>query len=393
MNKSAQAPKNIILMSALLLLLCFPERIAAADSFAEAARALASKILANVGLLENAGFTFQSLASLEAQEIAAARQAIENELRTQGMRFSADSQAAVGIHVTLSENLQQLLWIAEIRRDQNSDIVMTAQTRPPEIFAKNNAQRVAIQVKSIFEQNDPILDLKLMDEELLVLDPRRLALYHRRNDRWELERSASLKSPQPLPRDARGRLSDSGDAVQVHLSGMVCTGTIKPALNLECSHDDAPWPLPPGDINLATGRNFFVPNELPAFFSASTVKDEGTDLWIIAGVDGRTRLFDKALNQVGALEGWGSDIAGVDSGCGTGRQILAALPTDPLERGAIQAFEILHRKAVAASSSVEFPGPITALWPVSNQNAAIAVSRDIKTGRYAAFYLSISCSR
>jgi len=41
--------------------------------------------------------------------------------------------------------------------------------------------------KAIYKQNEPILDLKLLDEGLLVLDSLSLALYRRRNDDWELE--------------------------------------------------------------------------------------------------------------------------------------------------------------------------------------------------------------
>ncbi len=379
-------------MSVVFLLFAFPERASAADSFAEAARELAGGILAKLGSPDNVGFTFHSITSLGAQEVEAARRALENELLSRGVRFTTDLQTAAKIRVTLSENLQQYVWVAEIQRDQNHDLVMATQARA-DAPLKDAALRMAIQAKLIYEQNDPILDLQLLNEELVVLDPGRLALYRRNNNQWELVHSATIKGSRPLPRDPRGRFSISGDTIQVYLSGMSCSGTMKPAFGLECSQEETPWPLAFGSVNLASGRNYFVKEDMPAFYSASRVSDDGTELWIVAGTDGRTLLLDRALSQVGTLDGWGSDMATVNSGCGTGRQILAALPTDPTEIGAVQAFEILHRKAVAASSAAEFPGPITALWAVSNQDAAVAVSRDINTGRYAAFYLSISCSR
>jgi len=101
-------------MSALLLL-CFPERLCAADSFAEAARGLAGKILASVGSLENAASLLSVPSFPGSRRLPRRRQAIEKELRTQGIRFASDAQATVRIRVTLSENLQQLIWIAEIR--------------------------------------------------------------------------------------------------------------------------------------------------------------------------------------------------------------------------------------------------------------------------------------
>jgi hypothetical protein len=392
-NSLVRVPQNAILICAALLLLVFHQRMFAADPYTEAARELAAKIMTSIGPLEDIGFTLKSIASLGEREVAAARQAIESALRAQGMRLAGNGQSAVKIQVTLSENFQEYIWIAEIRRDQTCNIAMTTQPRLPETQSKEAAIRMTLQAKPIFEQSDPILDVELLGDELLVLDPRRLSLYRRQNDRWELERSAPLKYSIPLPRDIRGRLFESGGTIQVHIPGLSCIGTIKPSFDLNCSQDDAPWPIGLGGMNPAFVKNYFVLENLPPFFSAASVEDDGTDLLAISGIDGRTYLYDKAAGQVGTMDGLGSDITAIDAGCETPRQIFASLLTDPLEHGIIQAFEVRHRKAVSTSSTIEFPGPITALWPVSIQNAAIAVSHDIKAGRYAAFYLSISCSR
>jgi hypothetical protein len=386
----AKIYQNIVLIC-LTLFAFLPGRLFAADPYADAARELAGKIMANIGPITEVGFTFQSLASLGTKEAAGARQAIENELRGRGLKPVKDSQSANRIKVTLAENYQQYIWIAEIRRDASRQVVMTAQARISETPA--HALRMTIQSRLLYEQNDPILDVKLLDDDMLLLDPTRIALFRRQNDVWKNANSTPLKSPNSLPRDVRGRLGDAGNALQAHIPGLSCSGTIKPAFEWSCSQDETPWPLNFGGGTPAFTKNFFVQENMPAFFSAARVEDDGTELLILAGTDGRTYLFDKAAGQAGKIEGWGSEIAAVDSECGARRQVFASLPTDPLERGVIQAFEITHRKAVAASSTVEFPGPITALWPVTNQNAAIAVSRNIKTGRYAAFSLSIACSR
>jgi hypothetical protein len=389
----ARTFQSIILIGAALQLSVFPEPIFAADPYAEAARELAGKIMNSIGPLEEIGFTFQSRASLATKEAATARQAIENELRTRGVKFARDLQSMPKISITLSETIQQYVWIAEIRRDPGYQVVMTIQARTQDATSKDSVLRMVIQSRLLYEQNDPILDVKLLGDGMLVLDPKRLGLFRRQNDQWLLVNSAPLKSAHPFPRDIRGRLSEPVEAIQAHLPGLSCNGTIKPALDLNCSQDETRWPLDLGGITPAFSKNYFTPENMPAFFSAASIEDDGAELLVLAGIDGRTYLFDKTAGQAGLLDGWGSDIAAVDSGCGARRQIFATLVTDPLERGAIQAFEIVHRKTVATSSTVEFPGPITALWPVSSQNAAIAVSRNIKTGRYAAFHLSIACSR
>jgi hypothetical protein len=392
-NNYSRAFQNIVLIGAALLLSCLPERICAADPYAEAARELAGKIMNSLVPSEEIGFTFQSLASLATKEVATARQAIENELHTRGVKFAKDSPSRTKINITLSESIQQYLWIAEIRRDPGYQVVMTAQARVPESPSKDVALRMAIQSRLLYEQNDPILDVKLLGDEMLVLDQKRLALFRRQNDQWALESSATVKCPHSFPRDVRGRLSELGDAIQVHLPGLSCSATIKPALDLNCSQDETPWPLGLGSVTPAFSKNYFTQENLPAFFSAASVEDDGAELLVLAAIDGRTYLFDRTADQAGVIDGWGSDMAAVEAGCGARRQIFATLLTDPLERGAIQAFEIAHRKAVATSSTVEFPGPITALWPVSNRSATIAVSRNIKTGLYAAFHLSIACNR
>jgi hypothetical protein len=392
-NKIARAFQNIVLIYLALLAFILPERTFAADPYADAARELAGKIMMNIGPLTEIGFTFQSLASLETEEVTIARQAIENELRARGLKLVKDSQSVVKISITWAETFQQYIWIAEIRGNLSFQVVMTTQARAQ---SKDDAVRMTIQSRLVYEQNDPILDVKLFGDEMLVLDPKRIALFRRQNDVWTVVNSAPLKPPRSFPRDVRGRLGDAGDAIQAHLPGLSCNGTVKPAFELNCSQDETPWPLIPGSATPAFSKNFFVQENMPAFFTAASVEDDGSDLLVLAGTDGRTYLFDKVAGQAGTLDGWSSEIAAVDSGCGGRRQIFAALSTDPQEhqeRGVIQAFEIAHRKAVATSSTVPFPGPITALWPVTNQNAAIAVSRNIKTGRYAAFYLSIACSR
>jgi hypothetical protein len=385
--------QNIVLIC-LSLAAFLPGRVFAADPYAEAARELAGKIVSNISPPAEVGFTFQSLVPWDPKEIAAARQAMENELRARGLKLVKNSPSEKKIKITLAENFQHYIWIAEIPSDPGYRVVMTTQAKILEAPA-GAVLRMTIQSRLIYEQNDPILDVKQFGSgnEMLVLDSKRLALFKLQNDRWKIESSAPLNPPHPFPRDIRGRLEDTGDTIRVHLPGLSCNGTMKPAVVLNCSQDETPWPLGLGSMTPTFSKNFFAQENLPPFFSAARVEDDGTELFVLAGTDGRTHLFDKAANSDEKFDGWGSEIAAIDSECGAHRQIFAALSTDPLEHSVIQAFEITQRKAVAASSTVTFPGPITALWTVTNQNAAIAVSHNIKTGQYAAFYLSIACSR
>lgn len=365
----------------------------AETNFADAARKLADKAVAVLGPLEHIEFAFRNLASLDMEQAAEAGKTVENELRSRGFQLAGESEATAKVRVTLSENLQNYIWVAEMSRGQVHEQAMVVQIRPQKAGAAAEPLRLAIQAKLIFEQEDPMLDLAFLDEDLIVLDTRHLSLYRKRNDRWELERAAAIAHTYPWPRDARGRLSVADASVSARLPGLSCNGTVKPKLVLKCAGDESPWPLESGPARFESTKNFFIRDGLPPFFSAAATGEGNGASWIFSGSDGRTRLYDKALQPVGTIAGWGSDIAAVNGRCGVGNQILVSLPVDPSGRGMVQAFEISRRQPIAVATPAEFPGPIAALWPVSRGDAAFAVVRDIMTGRYAAYYLSINCSQ
>jgi len=137
---------------------------------------------------------------------------------------------------------------------------------------------------------------------------------------------------------------------------------------------------------MAAGRNYFTEAALPPFFSSATLP--GT-VRILAGVDGRARIYDRSLKEIDAIAGWGSDIAPVESSCRSGRQVLASKPGDAGEADAVQAYEVIENRAARVGDPVTFSGPVTALWASGQQAMAVARS---SAGRYAAYSLSITCS-
>ncbi len=370
--------------------LCSPT-VVSQDASAPAARQLAEKVLAATGQLENVQLAFRNRSSLTALEAEDAFQAVEKALRGRGMRFATEPDATARISVTLSENPQSYLWIAEIQRGSASDLVIVTQAKSAYARAARPATQMTLRMKLLVEQGEPVLDAAYVHGDLLVLDTGQLSLFRRENDRWALQNAAALPPIMNLPRDPRGRLKLSGDSVQAYLPGMSCSASVNPALAVECARAETPWPLEQSPARLEPGKNSFVAGNLPAFYTEAAAKDDGGTLWIFAGADSRAVLYDDALKPAGTISGWGTDIAGLDSACGTGRQILVSLPGDSREPGSVQAFEVIRRQAIPVTSPVELPGPVTALWPLGSGSGVVAVSRDIKTGRYAAYELSIVC--
>jgi hypothetical protein len=358
-----------------LILVLFSLAAPPEDSVVELAR----KIAATLGPREAVALTVRNASSLAAAEVAGVRHEIESQLRARG--FTLASEAPATVAVTLAENWQGGVWIAEIRHGDKREVVMVAPTLPRE---RTVASPMGIDKQLILEQPDPILDAVALENLLIALEPTEVVFYGRKDARWERRHAIAL--PQRVwPRDLRGRLAIEGDSFQAFLPGLACKGTVQPEPALQCDESDAPWPV---GAPLAKGRNYFEAEKLPPFYSAARVGEYS----LAVGVDGRTQLFDNATVAAGSFAGWGSDIAAVETGCGGGRQVLATRPGDANETDAVQAFELAGRQPVAVSPALEFSGPVTALWP-AGPASAVAITRDLKTGQYAAFRISLTCSR
>jgi hypothetical protein len=360
----------------LLAVLFFLPAVANAQDLDSAARELARKIAAGTGR-QDVGLTVRNSSSLSEVEAARVSGLIETEL---GIRAPRPGIERVTVSVTLSENVQSYLWVALVQQD----VIMLSVPRPSQPAAVS--ARVTIQKRLLWEQEKPILDAAMSESLLIVLDPTSVSFYRER----QLTQSLPVQSARPMPRDPRGRLIVDGDSFRAFLPGVICSGSIRPAPAMTCVESTGPWPLDGGSgAELAAGRNYFTEPRLPAFLSTATV----TGKRLVAGVDGRTRVYDGTLREVGQVSGWGSDIAAVEGGCGNDRQVLASRPGETSEPDAIQIYDVAGRGGVAVSEPATFPGPVVALWPSGRTGEAVAIARNVETGRYAAYGLAITCDR
>ena len=128
---------------------------------------------------------------------------------------------------------------------------------------------------------------------------------------------------------------------------------------------------------------------------------EGKTRIIVTSEDGLARLYEEAAEPVAVFPNWGSEIASVYSGCGSGWQLLVTGKGDWTKPDEIQAIDIQERRAQSVSDPMEFPGPIVALQTPRDERCserhgtgqAVAVDRNLQTGRYEAYLLSIACTR
>jgi len=365
------------------------------QSFDEPAHGLAQKIAAVLRAREPVMLSFTSVATVSASDATAARDAIERQLP--GAGITTNPQAGISVAIRFSENLRDWVWVAEIRRADAREVVMQEW---PKAEQTANAGSVVIEKRRMLEQDSRILDFAPLGRDLLVLDAESLTLYENSGGAWQRKLGVRVPVSRSLPRDLRGRLFVQGDVYQAYLPGLTCNGNAAGGLGITC-RDEALWPLGSNARAVSIpARNFFdhfvqpdgLQKRMPAFFSAAGFSDHGRAVWVFSGTDGRVHLYNAAFDPGASWSGWGSDVAAVETECGSRTLLLATAAGDSTAPDSVQAYELTEGAPRAAGDPVPFPGPITALWPGSERGAAVVVSRDLKSGRYAAFRLAIPCS-
>jgi hypothetical protein len=349
--------------------------------------------------------------SITPEEVNQIRNRLTSELMYAGVQLASADQAVASVKVTLSENLQNYVWVAEIHGAANdSKIVMVSVPRPADAPAVvPSSTLLTIQKTLLWSEPKRILDVALVSgvpQRMIVLDESSVSIYTLEDGRWQNAQSLEITHSRPWPRDLRGRLMLANDHLfDAYLPGVFCRSSGSMPFAMSCNASDDPWPLGTGPFQLSAfftaNRNYFTGALSPgigsqkavtAFYSAAPEPRDKYVLWVLAGVDGQVHLLDGMNDQSFRNLGWGSSLAGVRSSCGSGRQILASSNSSEAS-DSIKAFEIADRDPVAVSEPLEFDGVITALWTQADGSGAVAVLKDARKGAYEAYQLTIACGQ
>ena len=405
-------------VSLVLFFLLIFATAAAADDWAAPTRALEKKIAEKLKPGQNVAFSLQNLSSLPADAAALVRNDLELELRANGLHVKANGRKAAAaseegiaeVRVTLAENSQGFLWVAEIRKGEERAVVMLAVPRAPAAETSPSVPAMLLQSHVLLGQETPILDFAVLGlppgsvKQLLVLEPARVALYSLGQGGWQLAQTAAFPAtdlPQrdlrgsltfdPLQRDMNGNLASIKDSFSAILPGEICRGVLRDTLALKCEYTGRrPWDEKSG-VN-GPDRFSEIHRDASAY-SVARIQVKGKGMQIDAGKDGVARLYrsDEPKGFIATFSGWGSDLAALKTGCGSGWQLLVTRATDYTERDSVQAFEITDKQAVPASPPLEFAGPVMALHASPGADAGLAVVRNLQTGQYEAHVFSLSC--
>ncbi|HEV2288930.1 MAG TPA: hypothetical protein VGR81_08260 [Candidatus Acidoferrales bacterium] len=382
-----------------------------------AARELARKVAGAVGVDVQALVALSSppanLSSVSQTEFQQACDAFRGEMAKAGKTLqsaAAQPPANVSLTITLSENLWEYLWVAQVNGYGAVKTFFVAVPRDRVSAAQRFQPSLVLQKQFILSSPEPILDVALLPakegahEELLVLQLERVGLYTQENGAWELQFDTSQAVDFGLfrlPRDARGRLQpDENGQEHAVLPGIDCSIALAgTALVPSCKQTNVGWlpslrfpsastlqPTGSTDENTftlpATGTQEF---DSLAFFAPPPASGASLD-FVAAAPDGRALLFDGSSTPVATISGWGSDIAALYSSSRNRWPLLVTGTGDWTTADTLQAFHIVDRKATPASDVLEFDGPITTLWS-EGENRALAVSRNLKTGMYEAYFI------
>jgi hypothetical protein len=389
---------------ALALLLAVP---AFAQNWAGAEEQLAGKIVSSTGP-KTMTLEVLNRSSLSAATTDDIRRNLLTQLAVLGARFVPPEQAAATVRVSLSEDLRSYVWIAEIHQSSNATaIVMVSLPRSAPLSVEPEAAAVVLRRIPLWSQLERILDVAVIDGDparMLVLDANSVTTYRLQDNHWQTEQSFPIAHSRPWPRDLRGRLVRGKDNLfDAYLPGVHCRSSAGTSPAVTCYDNEDPWPIGTDlsslNASFTSTRNYFSgvlspgvgkQTTAPAFYSAAAVPRGATASWLLAAVDGRMHFLDGGTDQVLEEPNWGSDIASVRSGCGSGWQILATVAGDGRSDG-VRVFEVAGREPVAAGAPLDVSGAITALWTESSGTGAVAVAHNFETGRYEAFRLIVTC--
>ncbi len=332
---------------------------------------------------------------------------IAEMLAARGLHAVDRPDGAATVAFTCSQNLRERVCAADIRKGDASQLVIVAR-RHDAAASVPRSTTLALDVRTLFTQSTPILDVVQSGDRLVVLEPYAVSVYQRRQDGWQFERTRPIASSRVPARDVRGRLRLDGSAIEAFLPGVICRASLD-ALNLTCADEQQPWPIGIENAGMAAGRNYFTTPEGLAFFSAAPL-GRGEDAtgaasarWLLTAQDGRLRFLDAERRTIESSASAGDDVAGITvagAACGAGSYVLlssraAGATGGPggTDAAMLQMFQVIGRRLIAAASPFVLPGPLTALWAAPGSSSATAVSRDTNSGRYDAFHIAIACSR
>lgn len=377
----------------------------AASEWKEPASSLAAQIASLLGP-GPVVLSIRNLSSIPADQIPAIRKILEENLKAHGVT-AGGQESASSVRVTLTENARERLWVAEVVEGNETKVAMIELGPVAPEIAKS-ASVLSLRSRQMVTAQEPVLAALEMHSGLLALEPDQVVLYAWSGSAWQERQRMRLGIVRPHGRDQRGALlgAAGGTNFDAWLPGVHCTGSVAPppdanGLKVDCHESDDPWavtqpplglvdagPSPSGaNVNITSIRAFYngarnsftgvlVPGaglDLPTFFALAMVPRTAGAAVLIEGVDGRVQMIENgALHAIAGTRDWGSDLAILQSGCGSGAQVVVSGSGDAAGDN-LRAYELTSYVAAPVSEALEVNGSVMALDAAGDGKSVLAI--------------------
>ena len=382
----------------------------AVRSWDQPAAALASQIADLLGPGPVA-FSIRNTSPIPTGDTGYIRKTIEASLKTHGITVGGPDSAN-SVRVTLSQDVHQFLWIAEIVEGNETKIAMVPAGAIEQEEQKSGGA-MALRRQVLLTSQEQILAAAEFDSGLLILEPDRVVFYSKTAGALTRQQPGTFTIAHPIGRDPRGMLlaTSDGSSFDAWLPGTHCAGSIVVTdpnpVKINCSESDDPWTLPqaadgtPGSPIRAfynPARNSFTGvlvqssgQDLPPFFSLARILRASGSALLADGVDGKVQLAENgSLHAVSGTRDWGSDFDLLHSGCGSGAQIIVSGSGDAVN-DSLRAYELPSYEAIPASEPLQIDGTVTALDVAADGKSLFAIVRR-SGGRYEVDRVSAFCN-
>src|SRR5579863_1993767 len=256
MTPAHKASQVVAAIVALLLALGCGAQVAptSADPWDHPAAELADQIAAILGPGQ-AHLTLRNASSIPATEVPAIRKLLEQDLKSHGISASG-AESASSIRITLSENVRERLWVAEIVEGSETHVAMVhvepAMQAAPTPFTGISLRKELVLNNSSVHNHEPVLSVVATGHSLIALGPRQISFYVMSPTGWQPQQTVEITRASRLSRDPRGMLLSNadGNGISAILPGVACTGSLVVSVSAanggwtaHCNDSDDPWPI------------------------------------------------------------------------------------------------------------------------------------------------------
>lgn len=325
----------LIPIGGLIAILCVC-RLAAADSdtvLRETAQRFAERVAGIPGLHGALRFQWHPDGAWPEGESERWMEMIREEFERRALNLTGDANAPV-LDVFAADTPTQLVLTARTRVSDRDEVRIVSAARALLPLDAEAVAAIRLERQRIYESPDRMLDAASIesdtDEGLVLLLYKNLELVALRIDRrGVVKQSVSLNAANLKPsRDPHAELVTRGNVVSVQLSGKACEFSWASPSDLRCRAEKPAWRL---------------------------------ETRLTSPCDGRVWKLLRSESEPNAKE------------------VLQIVPDGALRESS----------AVVLS---EFPGPITGLSAESSPESALVIVRNLRTGNYEVYKITLACS-